>query len=219
MVFYTAMHQYPADPDYRNPQLRTFAGYKEMEAPMPPQRRNRDFKPLGNGTFRGYPKGRNSVPYNQLRQLRDLTEETHQTPIRWLKMALKGALMGWTVGSALTFMMPQKNFEVQKLHSSVSGGPYSFKLVRYFRKVMLPYMAVGALAFFSYEVMGDLSSTHGHTYGRPRAFEDFWKFSLISGSLAWWQFGIRHFAAGAVVGAMIGVPIFHALRTFGIEQR
>ena len=77
MVFSNTIRSYEAarDPAYANPEFRSRAGFKEVDTPNPPQRRNRDFKVLFNGDFIGYPKGRSSVPYQQLRNIRDIFEE------------------------------------------------------------------------------------------------------------------------------------------------
>ena len=82
------------DPEYANEHFRALQGYKELEVPNPPQRRNRDFKTLNNGDLIGYPKGRQSVPYQQYRNFRDLFEEHDMFAIKYLKTFIKGMVVG-----------------------------------------------------------------------------------------------------------------------------
>ena len=134
-------------------------------------------------------------------------------------MALKGAVMGFSVGQLIHLVSPQREFEIQKLHASISGGPFSFKSIRYMRQVMGPFMLMGALSFLGYEVMGDLTTNHGHSYGRPRFYEDFWKFGIIFAALSVSKFGLRYLFHGAVIGGVIFNPVFQLTRTIAIEQR
>ena len=92
--------------------FRTKYGYKHLDQADYPQRRNRDFKILGNGTFRGYPKGRNSVPYAQLRHLRGIIEEKNQFVIKYAKGMLLGALTGCSISTAWIWAHPFKTFEI-----------------------------------------------------------------------------------------------------------
>ena len=68
---------------------------------------------MGNGTFRGFPKGRNAVPYNQLRNLKGVFEENNQFLIRYTKGALLGGLIGVNVGAIALVLRPFKFFELQ----------------------------------------------------------------------------------------------------------
>lgn len=103
--------------NYTNPEFRVRQGYKEAETPNPPARRNRDFKPLGNGDFRGYPKARNSVPFNQLRNVKDLFEERHQFVIKYIRAMVAGALTGgFLAGSVHAMSKGVTEFEIRKLN-------------------------------------------------------------------------------------------------------
>lgn len=100
MVFKNTIVSYDSatNPQYGNPEFRLRSGFKETEVPSPPQRRNRDYKPIPNGTFRGFPKARNSVPYQTTRNVKDLFEERHQFVIKYIRAMLAGAGTGLWIG-------------------------------------------------------------------------------------------------------------------------
>jgi hypothetical protein len=67
MVFHNSIVQEVSNPAYANETFRARAGYKEGDVHDAPGRRNRDFKPMTYGSFRGIPNYRHSEPYCQLK--------------------------------------------------------------------------------------------------------------------------------------------------------
>ena len=67
MVFHNSVVQEVSNPAYANETFRARNGYKEAHVHDPAGRRNRDFKPVPYGTFRGIPNYRQSEPYCQLK--------------------------------------------------------------------------------------------------------------------------------------------------------
>ena len=63
MVFHNGVHQEISNPSYANETFRAKAGFKEGHVHDAAYRRNRDFKPVPYGSFRGIPNYRHSEPY------------------------------------------------------------------------------------------------------------------------------------------------------------
>ena len=98
MVYHNAVAQVVSNPAYENETFRAKAGYKETHQHDPAYRRNRDFKPVPYGSFRGMPNYKHSEPYCLLKNMKDLSNEDHHHPIKWIKLGLKGALTGSIFG-------------------------------------------------------------------------------------------------------------------------
>lgn len=98
MVFHNSIVSKTTDPSYENEVFRARHHYKELHQHDPPQRRNRDFKPVNYGSFKGILNFKHSEPYALLKNLKDLKEEHHNHPIKWFKMFLKGAICGLLIG-------------------------------------------------------------------------------------------------------------------------
>ena len=63
MVYANTIKQDITDPAYGNEMFRVRHGYKEAHVHDPPYRRNRDFKPVNYGTFRGMPNYKHAEPF------------------------------------------------------------------------------------------------------------------------------------------------------------
>ena len=98
MVFHNHYQMLVGDPSYANETFRARHGFKETHAHDPPYRRNRDFKPVPYGTFRGMPNYKHSEPYCLLKNMKDLPREDHHHPIKWIKTSLKGMFVGSLLG-------------------------------------------------------------------------------------------------------------------------
>ena len=117
-------------PGYRNEQWRVRHGYKELEVADPPFRRNRDFKPLSYGSYRGILNYRHSEPFMHLKNLKDLWREPHHHPTKWFKSFLKGALWGGSLGYMYTVFGPTGNIENEKMMSTVAHRYNTGRLLR-----------------------------------------------------------------------------------------
>lgn len=82
---------------------------------MPPERRNRDFKPVNYGSFRGILNFKVAEPWSMLKNIHDLKHEKHNHPIKWAKIFLFGAAMGATIGTLWFMVKPAQAFPMRKL--------------------------------------------------------------------------------------------------------
>jgi hypothetical protein len=72
MVFETSVKQPIVDSAYKNEVFRARKHYKEEHVHDPPLRRNRDFKPVNYGSFRGMLNFKHAEPFASLKNLKDL---------------------------------------------------------------------------------------------------------------------------------------------------
>lgn len=110
MVYENVIHHHAADPSYGNETWRSKHGYKELETHDPPLRRNRDFKPVGYGTFRGMPNYKHGEAFALLKNVKDLLHEEHNHPIKWAKKILFGAIAGGILGYSWFLFKPVQGF-------------------------------------------------------------------------------------------------------------
>ena len=131
MVFHNTITSYNGDPSYDNDMFRASHGYKERHQHDPPYRRSRDFKAVPYGTFRGMPNYRHTEPYCLLKNMKDLSRETHHHPIKWTKAALKGGLVGSMFGYLWFVGGPTPPFEMNKLMAATGTRDWSGRTFRY----------------------------------------------------------------------------------------
>jgi hypothetical protein len=115
MVYADAVQQVITDPAYDNDVYRARNGYKEKHVHSPPYRRNRDFKPVNYGSFRGILNFKHSEPFALLKNLSALKEEKHHHPIKWFKAFLFGAISGLTIGYSWFILRPFQSMPIRKL--------------------------------------------------------------------------------------------------------
>lgn len=106
MASHTIKVQHVADPGYQNEVWRSRHHYKELHTHDPPLRRNRDFKPVNYGSFRGILNFKTSEPWGMLKNLKDLKDENHSHPIKWAKTFIFGALVGSVFGYSWFVLKP-----------------------------------------------------------------------------------------------------------------
>jgi len=94
MVFHNNIKQNIESAQYDNELWRSRNGFKEMEVHNPPYRRNRDFKPVNYGTFKGIPNFKHAEPWQLLRNVRDFIHEDHNIAIKWTKSFITGSIYG-----------------------------------------------------------------------------------------------------------------------------
>jgi hypothetical protein len=95
-----------SDPIYANETWRQRHHYKEAHVHDPPYRRNRDFKPVPYGSFRGMPNYKHAETWCLLKNLKDLGNEHHNHPIKWAKTFLFGAMVGGILGYSWFLLRP-----------------------------------------------------------------------------------------------------------------
>jgi hypothetical protein len=130
MVYTNVRKSSIVDPDIANEVYRARHGFKELEVHDPPYRKNQDFKAVNFGSFRGMPNFKHAEPYAVLKNLKDLPSEDAQHPIKWIKAALFGGLVGFVYGYAWFAFKPIQGFASKKLLASVGDRPYSGRTFR-----------------------------------------------------------------------------------------
>ena len=130
MVFHNTITSYNGDPSYDNEMFRSRHGYKERHQHDPPFRRNRDFKPVPYGTFRGMPNYRHTEPYCLLKNMKDISREDHHHPIKWTKSVLKGGVFGGLFGYLYFVGGPTPPFEMNKLMAATGARNWSGRSLR-----------------------------------------------------------------------------------------
>lgn len=118
------------DPSYQNEHWRAKHHFKEAHQHDPPYRRNRDFKPVNYGSFRGILNYKRSEPFESLKNLKDLQNEHHHHPLKWAKTFLFGASAGAVIGYAWFVIRPFQSFPIRKLLQAAGDRPWTG---RYFR--------------------------------------------------------------------------------------
>lgn len=129
MVFHNTVVR-RADPAYENEVFRQRYGYKELHQHNPPERRNRDFKPVNYGSWRGMLNFKHSEPWCMLKNLEDLQNENHNAPIKWTKSFLSGAAMGVVFGTVWFMVKPQQGFPMRKLLAATGERMWSGRFFR-----------------------------------------------------------------------------------------
>ena len=167
MVYHNAVATSITNPAYENETFRAKHGYKEAHQHDPAYRRNRDFKPVPYGSFRGMPNYKHSEPYCLLKNMRDFAHEEHHHPIKWIKTSLKGGLFGSVFGYLWFVGGPAGPFEMNKLFAATGNRPFSGRGVRLMRNVLARYSMMGASIFLSYQLVHDFLREHDETNGRP----------------------------------------------------
>jgi len=125
MVFHNTIVQNVSNGDYENDSWRARHGYKEVHMHDPAARRNRDFKPVPYGTFKGMVNYRHSEPYCLLKNMKDITREDHHMPIKWATAAVKGSAVGSILGYMYFVGSPTKPFEMNKLMAASGQRAFS----------------------------------------------------------------------------------------------
>ena len=121
---------YRGAPGYENEYFRARHGFKDADAPDPPYRRSRDFKPVPYGSAKGILNYRHSEPWALMKNMKDIPNETHQLPIVLSGKFLKGGLAGAVLGNLYFFCGPTGHLETEKVLAAAGGRAFSGKLFR-----------------------------------------------------------------------------------------
>ena len=196
MVFHNSLFNGPSDPNYGNETFRARHGYKEVAMHDAPYRRNRDFKPVNYGSWKGMLNYRHSEPYMHLKNMKDISRDDHHIVIKASKNALKGGLLGSIFGYLYFIGGNTGPFEMSKLLSSTGNRPFSGQAFRMFRQVLGRYALGGAALAVSYQVIIEWGLRHHDEANRRPAYLD-------------------HTLATTLIGGVTGMLIFkHPLHIF-----
>jgi hypothetical protein len=130
MVYKNTVKQYITDHSYANETWRARHGFKEAHQHDPPYRRNRDFKPVNFGSFRGILNYKRAEPFESLKNLKDLKNEHAHHPIKWIKCFTFGSIVGVVMGYSWFVIRPVQSFPMRKLLQASGDRAWSG---RYFR--------------------------------------------------------------------------------------
>lgn len=130
MVYENVVKQQISDPAYENEYFRAKYHYKEAHVHDPPYRRNRDFKPVNYGSFRGILNFKHSEPWALLKNLNGMQYEHANHPWKWTKAFLYGAFVGSCTGYTWFVVKPVQTFPMKKLFSAVGDRPWSGRTFR-----------------------------------------------------------------------------------------
>lgn len=209
MVFENTVKQRILDPAYENEHFRAKHHYKEGHQHDPPQRRNRDFKPVNYGSFRGILNYKRAEPFESLKNLKDISHEHHNHPIKWAKTFFFGATVGAILGYSWFVIRPFQSFPVRKLLQAAGDRPWSGRQLRWLKNVLGPYMLIGGSVALSYQLILDFLRHHEETNNDRPIFFDHWKACTIIGAFTGGFLGAmpRYWFTGAFVGGFLFCPM------------
>jgi len=162
---------YGGDQDYASPMFRASHGFKENHQHDPPMRRNRDFKPVPYGSFRGFVNYRHSEPYCLLKNMKDITREDHSLLIIMGKAAFKGAFVGGLFGYMAFLGGPSSPIEMDKLVAASGARDWSGRGLRMLKNVSFRPAMMGAAALSTYTFIHWYIRHHDEANTRPAFFD------------------------------------------------
>jgi hypothetical protein len=209
MVFQNTVKQDIVDPSYQNENFRARHHFKEAHVHDPPYRRNRDFKPVNYGSFRGILNYKRAEPFESLKNLKDVVNEHHHHPIKWAKTFLFGASAGAFIGYAWFVVRPFQSFPVRKLLQAAGDRPWSGRYLRWARNVIAPYMLIGGSLTLSYQLIFDYLRHHEESNNdRPLVVDHTIAVTLIGAtSVGLWGGLPRYWLTGAIFGLLLVSPM------------
>ena len=188
---------------HENESYRAKYGFKELHVHNAPERRNKDFKPALYGHFRGMLNFKHSQPWAIGRHLKDMFEEDHHIPIRYIKEAIRGAFVGLFGGLMVTSHTGFNIFAFKKLYLQANQQPYGWKHFTIAKGLYEKPAGMGAVIFVSYQLLWDLFTRHREALGVP----DYITHMKI-GAIMWplfttYMFGPSYAFAGFAFGTII----------------
>ena len=106
MHLHNVRPQTASDPNYDNETFRARHGYKELHVHNAPNRRSRDFKPMGYGALIGLPNFKNSEPFQLSKNMKDIWQENDSFGIKYFKTFLRGGIIGSVLGYSYFLVAP-----------------------------------------------------------------------------------------------------------------
>ena len=141
------------------------------------------------------PNYKHSEPYCLLKNMKDLSNENHHHPIKWIKTAMKGGLAGSILGYLWFIGGPAGPFEMNKLMAATGNRPFSGRGLRLMKNVLAKYAFMGIALTLSYQWIGDFLRHHDEANSRPMFFD--------------------HMIATTMVGTGVGALLFrHPFHVF-----
>eukprot|EP00355_Strombidium_rassoulzadegani_P001566 CAMPEP_0168613934 /NCGR_PEP_ID=MMETSP0449_2-20121227/3710_1 /TAXON_ID=1082188 /ORGANISM="Strombidium rassoulzadegani, Strain ras09" /LENGTH=270 /DNA_ID=CAMNT_0008654589 /DNA_START=9 /DNA_END=821 /DNA_ORIENTATION=- len=178
MVFHNTISM-RAMPGYEDETWRSKHGYKELHQHDAPYRRNRDFKPMTYGSWKGIPNYKHSEAWCHLKNLKDIANESHHHPIKYAKKFITGAILGFVYGQLWVLGGPQSGIELNKLLASAGPRPWSGQYWRILSNTSGKHMMIGGALVTSYEMITDLLRRHDEVNTRPRSLDHAIAITLI----------------------------------------
>ena len=153
MHLHNVRPQTASDPNYDNETFRARHGYKELHVHNAPNRRSRDFKPMGYGALIGLPNFKNSEPFQLSKNMKDIWQENDSFGIKYFKTFLRGGLIGSVLGYSYFLVSPQGMIEAGKLEAAAGNRAWSGRLLRMLKSVCGRYALYGGVTFAAYHIM------------------------------------------------------------------
>merc|ERR1711988_143049 len=106
-----------------------------------------------------------------LKNLRDLPRETHQIPIVYTKLFLKGAFAGTVLGGFYFLGGPVGALETNKVLAAAGGRGFSGRLFRIFKNTMGRYAIMGGTIVCGYNAILQYLRHHAEANPRPMYYD------------------------------------------------
>ena len=215
MVYTNVLRNEVSDPNYENATFRARHGYKEEHAHDAPYRRNRDFKPVPYGSFKGILNYKHSEPFCLLKNMKDIPNEEHHILIAWGKAALKGGVVGAAFGYLYFVGGNTGPFEMNKLMAATGNRNWSGNSYRLLKNVLGRYAGLGAGLSLSYTWINFWLRHHDEANSRPKYLDHTIATTAISVVAS--AFAFKHpqhiFATGVFAILLISPITWYAYKT------
>jgi len=208
MVYSNGVHQEISDPNYQNATFRARHHYKEEHVHDAPYRRNRDFKPVPYGSYRGILNYRHSEPFCHLKNMKDIPREEHHIIIQWSKSFLKGAVVGSVFGYLAFVAGPAGPFEMNKLLANVGNRQFSGKYWRLMRNTFGKGALIGGSITLSYNLINYWLRHHDEANARPKYLDhNIAVTAITTAGAALYLKHPYHFASAVFMSFMLISPV------------
>eukprot|EP00349_Pseudokeronopsis_sp_Brazil_P006188 CAMPEP_0202960460 /NCGR_PEP_ID=MMETSP1396-20130829/4607_1 /ASSEMBLY_ACC=CAM_ASM_000872 /TAXON_ID= /ORGANISM="Pseudokeronopsis sp., Strain Brazil" /LENGTH=271 /DNA_ID=CAMNT_0049679693 /DNA_START=6 /DNA_END=821 /DNA_ORIENTATION=+ len=209
MVYENSRRQRIIDPNYQNEVFRARHHYKEELVHDPPQRKNRDFKAVPYGSFRGMLNFKHAEPFLMLKSLKDIYREEHHHPIKWASSSLQEAYWVHLLVTPWYIVQPTAPFVQKKLMNAVGTKLFSGQLLRFVWQALPPYFLLGGSFMLTYSLIYEYLRGGHEGYNERPQFFDHTATVTILGALAGLMFGPhpKYFFTGGIAALFIVSPL------------
>jgi hypothetical protein len=214
MVYWTALENKgkSQDTSMHNDTFRSRYGYKEMHVHNAPKRKNKDFKPVLYGDFRGMLNFKLSEPWALFRHGKDLWSEEHQLPIQWFKSFIKGAVVGAYYGVIYNMVKPQNDYLNKKALISSSKNPFNFGGLKYVYGALRAPAFAGGSIYLSYRLLWDFFMHHGEALEVPEYITHLKIWSVMVPIGTAYFFGPAKIPVAVLASITMFFPFFYTMK-------
>ena len=222
MVYWTAVKAVDdVDPNsvYANESMRARNHYKELHVHNAPPRKNKDFKPMLYGDFRGMLNFKLAEPWGHLRHLPDIFNEEHNFVIRLARRAIEGGTVGFAYG-LFKFVVSDLNSytSTKSLLLNQSSKLGNFTMAKHVFRSSLPYVYRGSMVWFAYNFLVDFFNHHKQAQDKPQILQHLKAWLVLSPLLIATYVKPAYIVNGTICSALLVFPLFYML-VFDRSQR